>query len=125
MYPPVFDNVNTPAVQAQLKTGGGHLRVYPFGQAPQATETPYAVWSVRDGAPENYLGQLPDIDSVSVQMDVYANPSQGYDTLMAAAYALRDAIEPVAHITLWLANGTDPETQYLRMTFMSRWWVQR
>lgn len=125
MYPPVFQSLNVPAVQAVLKTGTGPLRLFPFGQAQQNSDLPYAVWSIRGGAPENYLNQAPDIDQLPVKFDIYATPAQGSDQVLAVATALRDAIEPYAHITAWLGDGIDPDTKNLRFTFIADWWVNR
>lgn len=126
MTPPVFQIVESSvAVRAIFKDGSGPLRVFPFGQAPQGTALPYAVWSFAGGSPENYLGQTPDVDQFSVRMDVYALPSQGSSVLRAATQALRDAIEPAAHIVSWLGESTDPETKNLRFSFVADWWVNR
>ena len=58
-----------------------------------------AVWQTVGGAPENYLGNLPDADVCTVQVDVYAAEP---DSAASATLALRDAIEgsknlPAAH----------------------------
>jgi hypothetical protein len=97
MYPPVFATVSADAgVQAAL--GTNPVRVFPFGQAPDEVTMPYAVWQTVSGAPENYLAETPDVDTWLVQMDVYAATGGAART---AAEALRDAIEPVAHIVAW------------------------
>lgn len=125
MYPPIFQTVDVPAVQALLKTGTGPLRFYPFGKAPQKVECPYAVWQLRSGSPENLLNQTPDIDQVLTQIDVYVTPEQGYAILRPIVNALRDAIEPAAHITTWIGDDVDPDTKNLRFTFLADWWVPR
>lgn len=125
MYPPIFQTVDIPAVQALLKTGTGPLRFYPFGKAPQKGVCPYAVWQMRAGSPENALNQNPDIDQVSTQVDVYVTPEQGYAILRPVVNALRDAIQEVAHITTWIGDDVDPDTKNLRFTFLVDWWVPR
>lgn len=125
MYPRIFEAVNIPAVQALLKHSGGPLRFYLFGRAPQGVAYPYAVWRQVFGTPENYLGDSPDIDSFSVQVDVYASQSQGADTCRKIAKALRDAIEPHAHITAWIGDGQDPETKSYTFTFQVDWLTPR
>lgn len=123
MYPPIFPVVNaSSAVKALLKTGTGPVRFYQFGQAPQDGPYPYGVWQRVGGSPENYVDQVPDIDSFSVQVDVYAKSA---DQARSVAAALRDAIEPAAHITSWLGESIDPDTQNHRFTFLTDWWTPR
>lgn len=122
MYPPIYEAVNIPAVRAVLKTGTGPLRFYLFGKADQNTPKPYAVWQTAYGTPENYLGQTPDVDRFGVQVDVYATSA---DSARAVALALRDAIEPHAHITSWRGDSIDPDTQNYRFSFDCDWIVNR
>lgn len=121
MYPPIYATVKTSlAVQAAL---GEDVRLFPFGRVPQGTPAPYGVWQlVPGGSPENYLGNLPDIDSMLVQVDVYATTD---DDAREAAKALRDAIEPHAHIVSWRGEDTDTETDLAFVSFDVRWWVPR
>lgn len=125
MYPPLFAAVNVSGVQALLKTGTGPLRFYLFGRAPQGVDLPYAVWQMSGGAPENFLGNVPDMDSMGVQIDVYASPSQGPDVARNVAEAIRDAIEPHCHITSWRGDFQDPDTNNYRFSFDCDWWVSR
>lgn len=123
MFPPIYPAVaNSPACVALLKTGTGPVRFYQFGLAPQNVPKPYAVWQRVFGAPENYLGQVPDIDSFTVQIDVYAGSA---DSARSVALALRDAIEPVAYITSWLGESIDPDTKNNRFGFQTDWFVPR
>ena len=122
MYPPIFAAVNIPIVQAVLKTGTGPLRFYLFGMAPQNVQKPYAVWQTAYGSPENYLNQVPDVDSFGVQVDVYADSA---DSARTVAKALRDAIEPHAHITSWRGDSIDPDTKNYRFSFDCNWIVSR
>lgn len=125
MFPPIFEAVDVPAVRALLKASGGELRFYLFGRAPQNPVYPYAVWQVSYGNPENYINQVPDIDTFGTQIDVYAKPSQGVSVARQVAEALRDAIEPVAHITSWRGESQDPNTNNFRFGFDADWWVSR
>jgi hypothetical protein len=121
MYPPIFAVCAANATVTGL-LGLAPVRLYPAGEAPPKPTKPYAVWQMVDGTPENYLGTLPDIDSWSVQLDVYA------DTLEEArdvAEALRDAIEPVAHVTRFSTEGRDPDTNNYRYSMDSDWWLDR
>lgn len=125
MFPPIFEAANVPTVQALLKQGAGPLRFYLFGMAPQGVQYPYAVWRQVGGAPENYLGNLPDVDSFTVQIDVYASEQQGAAVCRQVAAALRDAIESHAHITGWFGDGRDPDTQSYTFTFQADWLTPR
>ncbi|WP_375591600.1 DUF3168 domain-containing protein [Chitiniphilus eburneus] len=101
---------------------GDPPRLYPFGLAPQGVALPYAVFQSITGAPENYLGDAPDIDSETMQVNVYADDGDG---LKSVLLALRDAIEPHAHITAWGGDGTDPQTGRRATSFDVDWWVNR
>ncbi|MDA8485164.1 DUF3168 domain-containing protein [Pseudomonas resinovorans] len=121
MFPPIFEICKASAAVTAL-IGANPCRLYPFGEAPQGGQKPYAVWQTTTGLPENYLGQRPDLDSFGLQVDVYADT--GF-SVRAVAEALRDAIEPVAYITAWRGGGRDPETKNYRFTFDVDWLVQR
>lgn len=113
MYPPVFAlAVAAPAVTALL--GTNPTRLYPFGEAPQGVTKPYAVWQLVGGVPENYLGNVPDTDSYSVQIDVYADRAS---TARQVAEALRDAYEPKAYVANWNGESRDPDTNNCRISF--------
>jgi hypothetical protein len=120
MYPPVFQTCNVADVRAVL--GTSPLRIYEFGMAPQNVTVPNAVWQIVTGYPENYLDCVPDIDSMTVQIDVYAMTSSAART---AAEKLRDAIEPHAHVVSWRGENRETDTKYFRYSFDVDWWVKR
>jgi hypothetical protein len=112
MFSPAFDIAAANAgVIAAL---GSPPRLSDFGNSPQDGTKPYAVQQIISGFPENYLGQIPDADSLQVQFDVY-----GLDMkqVKAAALALRDAFEPVAHVTSYGGQSREPDTKLWRVTF--------
>lgn len=112
MYPPLFELA---AASTAVKTAlGNPPRVYPFGEAPQQVQKPYAVWQIVFGSPENYLGQTPDMDSYGVQVDVYGSTA---DSSRGAASKLRDALEGSAHITAWNGEGRELDTRDYRVGF--------
>ena len=41
------------------------------------------------------------------------------------AETLRDAVEPVAHVTSWRGEGREAETNHYRLSFDVEWWVNR
>lgn len=121
MNPPIFQVcAAVPAVTALL--GSGPTRLFPFGEAPQGVALPYAVWQTITGLPENYLGQAPDIDQFTIQVDVYADRGS---TAREVAAALRDAIEPHAYVVSWNGESTDPDTGHKRYGFDVTWHVHR
>lgn len=121
MTPPIFKVCAAdPAVTALL--GISPCRLYPFGEAPEGVEYPYATWQGIGGAPENYLDDRPDMDRISLQVDVWAKTGT---SATAVATALRDAIEGHAYITAWRGTSTDPETKSKRVSFDVSWHVER
>lgn len=122
MTPPIVQAcLNSPAVTALLGVGTA-MRLYSFGEAEQGVAKPYAVWQVVSGGPENYLAGRPDLDSVTLQVDVYAITG---DSARAVRDAIRDAVELDAYITRWGDEGRDPETKNYRASFDVDWMVHR
>lgn len=125
MTPDIFEIVNASEEVKDLLRAGNVTRFYPFGRAPQNGKYPYAVWRQVGGSPENYLAKRPDIDSCTLQIDVYATPEQGVDTVREVAKAIRNAIETKCHITSWRGESPDPKTGNLNISFDSSWLVKR
>lgn len=113
MYPPVFTLATASAAVTSL-LGSNPTRLYPFGEAPQGVTKPYAVWQLVGGVPENYLGNLPDADNYSVQVDAYAPTATEARNV---AEALRDVYEPNGYITNWNGERRDPDTNNYRVSF--------
>ena len=121
MYAPVFQTISASATVKAL-IGSNPVRLYMFGYAPQGVTLPYAVWQQITGSPENYLGDTPDLDKFITQIDVYALTEQ---SARDVAKALSGAIEPVAYITAWRGESTDPKTLHKRFSFDVDWHVKR
>lgn len=119
---PIFNVLKASPAVASLLGTGNNLRVYSFGQAPQNVVKPYLVWQQITGFVNNNLSQLPDNDQYSIQVDIYAGTSQ---TAESVKLAVRDAIEPVMHVTSWDGEGIDEETTLYRVTFSVDWFVSR
>jgi len=96
-------------------------RIYRHGSAPQDTSQPYITWFALP-APENTLSELPIVDRVSVQIDCWHQTDAGVESL---AVAVRDAIEPHAHMVSMPANLREPETKLYRIALTFDWWLGR
>ena len=121
MYPSIFATCSVVAgVTAVL--GTNPVRLYPFGTAVQAGSKPYAVWQVIGGGPENDINQTPDVDLYAIQFDAYATTASAARDV---AEALRDAIEPSAHVVSWRGEEKDTETNLYRYSFDVDWWEHR
>lgn len=121
MLPPIFALLKAaPAVTAIV--GANPVKVYRHGTAPQGTTAPYIVWSVISGVPENNLSDLPPVDRVTVQVDAYHTTDQGVVDL---AKAIRDAIEPHAHMTGMPVDQRETETQLFRIALQFDVWQGR
>lgn len=129
MYPPVFPTVNASSTVRTL-LGPNPVRFYQFGQNDQQPVVyPYAVWQRIYGNPNNFLGDVPDSDNYTLQIDVYVAPTQqnGATKAREIAAALRDALEAplTSYVTQWLGESRDPETKAYRFSFQNEWLVAR
>lgn len=105
-----------------LLNSNGILKVFEFGTAPQGIDYPYMVWQVPTGSPAIYINELPDFDELTVQIDIYAETVSNANDIKAA---LRDVIEPHAHIITWRNNNFDSVTKRFRAGFDVRWFIER
>jgi hypothetical protein len=124
MYPPIFPTIAaSSAVKALI--GSSPVRFYQFGlNTTQPQTLPYVVWQRVFGQPLNYLGDVPDTDDFTIQIDVYGSSAE---QVRNVAVALRDAIEQpmTSYITNWLGESIDPDTKHYRFTFQNEWLVAR
>lgn len=122
MTPPIFDICSADTGVQALLGDGPTLRFYPFGEALQKDKLPYAVWGVVGGAPENYLGQIPDADSLTLFVDVFGPTAESAREVRDAIVA---AIEPEAHVVSWDGERREVDTRAYRISFTVDWIVQR
>jgi hypothetical protein len=109
MTPNIFQIVSASTVCKQLLGAPPRMRFVEFGEAVQGDTTlPYAVWQLVTGVPSNYLGQLPDSDDMRIQVDVYASQQL---PARAVAIAVRNAIEPHAHMVSFAQRPRDATTR--------------
>lgn len=121
MMPPVFQTLKASASVKNI-VGTNPPRIYRHGSAPQDTTQPYVTWFVITDTPENNLSDLPPSDRIAVQIDCWHQTDAGIVTL---AEAVRDAIEPVAHMTSMPANLREPETKLYRIALQFDFWLNR
>ena len=118
MLPPIYPTLSAwPAVSALVGT-----RIYPHADAPQDVTAPYVTWFMAGGAPVNTLSEPPLVDLMTAQVDCWHATSAG---VVQLASAVRDAIEPHAHITGYPINARDAETQLYRFGLQLDWWLSR
>lgn len=121
MIPDIFNTVKNHAPATAL-IGTSPTRFYPAGNAPQNTQTPYATYQIISGLPENYINQTPDVDEFGLQVDIF---SDKYSEVISLSTAIRDAVEPHAHITAWRGGEREAGTMLYRYSFDVAWHVKR
>lgn len=122
MLPPVY-SLLTADVGVTALVG---TRIYRHGAAPQKVVAPYITWSLVSGTPENELSSLPRVDRLEVQIDCWSNNTGTGDAeVESVATAVRDALEPVAHMTAIVANEQDFETRRYRLGLQFTFWLRR
>lgn len=127
MIPPVFQLLAADSTIASL-LGDNPTRVFPFGEAPELQTYPYATWQTVSGTPENILDDTPPIDRISVQIDVWTRQDpaiQAGPQCFAIAEAIRDCLEPHAHMTFFGNTERASETRTYRHTLSFDFWTPR
>lgn len=103
--------------------GSSPTRFWPFSSAPQKGQPgygiPYAVFQNVYGTPEQFLGEVSDIDNIGVQVDAYADTAV---KSRAAAIAIRDALEPYGYVTAYNGEEKDADTGLYRVGFTFEVW---
>lgn len=89
-------------------------RIY-RNEAPQGTSDPYVVWEIQAGFAENGFKEV-SADVFSVEVSVWAKTQATCDQL---AIAVRNAIEPHAHLITYTNDSIDTPTKLkgFRMSF--------
>jgi hypothetical protein len=110
MLPPIFTWLKASnAVKAII---GNTPRAFRHGDAPQDTTQPYVTWQLVTGVPDNVLNTVPPSDRYTVQVDCWHQTDKGVEDL---AKAVRNAIEPYAHMTGMPVNEREKETKLYRI----------
>lgn len=121
MLPPVFQLLKA-SDDVKAIVGQNPPRIYRHDDAPQDVQRPYVSWFVIDAQPENNLSDPPPTDRMPVQVDCWHPTEAGIERL---AKAVRDAIEPSAHMTGMPVNGRDRETKLYRIALQFDFWHDR
>ena len=121
MIPPIYDIVRANAGVTAL-LGGDDIRFYPWGEAPQDVEKPYAVWFQINGSPEASMSCPPDMDLIGIQVDVYSDVAM---QTVDVAKALRTAIENEATLTAFRQWEREPDTRLYRYQLDVDFFVER
>lgn len=107
MFAPVFRVLSTPAVKALVGS-----RIYGSGDAPQNTPLPYITWFTVVGQPYDQLSGAPDGDNDSTQIDCWAGPADGQETVCRnIAQAVRDALDSAGIANRILVHTREPDTK--------------
>jgi len=113
-YPPVFSLVSNDSASSALLESGGICRCFLFGEAPKQVATPYVVWSMVTGTPENLLDTTPKEDSQLVQLDCWAKTAA---EAREVAGAVRSALEVDGYVQSYRGEEIDPESNLFRISF--------
>lgn len=102
--------------QCTALLGKRPTRFYPFIEAPQDGEKPYAVWQLVSGEPLNQLACRPAGDQYTVQIDAYGRDAS---IVREIARAVRAALESDnrATVTNWAREEYEHDTQLYRVSF--------
>lgn len=120
LFPALYQTLDTPDVRALI---GDPLRLFSFGDAGDGpVANPYILWQTVGGEPENYLGDRPQVDRFSIQIDVYAIDGKAAREVVAAIIPL---IETRAYVISWNGEFRDYETKLYRVSFDVDWFVHR
>lgn len=120
MLPPIFTTLK--AAGAVTALIGNPPRAYRHGSAPQDVIKPYVTWFIVGGVPENNLSDLPQIDRLPVQVDCWHTTDAGVESL---AVAVRNALEPVCHMTNILIDEQEQDTKLYRIVLQFDYFLNR
>lgn len=123
MKVPVFSLLNVPSVTSITGANAIWQDVLP---QQHASKRIYVTWAIVGGAPENYLDQVPTMDSGRVQIDCWAGQEvNGAIVCQSLMIAVRNAIEPHAHMISTPLSGYEAETKLYRYLLEFQFWELR
>lgn len=126
MIVPVFTLLNVPAVTSIVGSNAIWQDVLPQAYGSKRA---YITWSIVGGAPENYLDGVPGMDSGRVQIDCWVGEevsnNTGAKVCQNLMLAVRNAIEPSAHMVGTPLSTYEPDTKLYRYLLDFQFWVRR
>ena len=126
MLPAVFATLKTSADVCNLVGPSANaLRIWRHtapDDYPRPIRQAYVTWFVVTSVPENNLSDPPPLDRVVIQVDCWHPDDRG---AVALATAVRDCIEPHAHMTAMPIDQKDTETQLYRIALQFDWFDGR
>lgn len=120
MLPPIFAHLKAAAAVTAII--GNPPRVYSHGRAPQGAVAPYVVWTTVGDEPQNNLSDVPASDRWTVQVDCYHGDGSQVSVL---AKAVRDALEPYAHMMGVVVDERETATNLYRIALQFDYWLSR
>ncbi len=125
MLPAVFPLLSAAGPVTAI-IGTNPVRAYKHGQAPQNVIAPYVTYASISTVPQNALDEAPRVDAFSMQVDCWSvNTGTGSAGIETLAKAVRNAIEPVAHMVSGPTDSFDAETGRYRITMTFDFWTHR
>lgn len=121
MIPNIFP-ILSGSVPVTALVGSNPVRIFPFEEATEGVTYPYVTWTVITGTPANTLDKLPVIDYLSTQVDIWGKTSA---SALDVAAAVRDAIEPHAHMVGLGSMERDLETKSYRVRLDFDFFIER
>lgn len=94
--------------------GDNPFRFFSFGDAGENKTYPYATYQLIGGAPENFLGDRPNANTTTWQIDVWAKTELQAENVAAR---IMYALETSCHIIGYNGNGRDATTRNYRVSF--------
>jgi hypothetical protein len=120
MLPPVYATLAADSGATDLL--GDPPRVWRHGEAPQDGTRPYVTWNLVAGVPENTLSEGPGVDRCTIQIDCWSPTSAA---VVVLAEAVRDAVEPLAHMTGVVVDERERATKLYHLAMQFDWWLSR
>lgn len=121
-YPDIFGIVAGDSTCTGL-LGTDPVRFWPFGQAPQNEERPYAVHQLVSATPAGNVSGPSCVDAVSVQVDAYARDVAGARSVANAIAAAIDNYRGI--VSSWNGEQIDQPTGLYRVIFTCDFFSKR
>lgn len=122
MVPDIYPILSNNSAVAALLCDSSICRIVPFGEAQEKIDYPYVTWFVPDGTPWNTLAKVPQGDELLTQVDIWGKTAA---SALDVAAAVRDALEPHAHMIGVGSMQKDPDTKTYRVRLDFNFFTER